>query len=221
MKKLSILLLALTTSVAVAAPALTTKKTIKGNDDRGSYDIDYVQLTPAFKNKVVRDRVNLDLKRFAREQRCEPNRQDRKHMYSNLTMDVSVMNDSVLAVEYTYDNFCMGAHPNNGPGASIYDLRNGKMLDVETEARDGQALRRLVVEKIIANKDAEVYEECKFLYGQEELTSGYYVYTLKKEGLQVTPDFPHVAKACAYDTIIPYGDVLPLVKDGSALESLR
>lgn len=221
MKKLSLLLLALTTSVAVAAPALTTKKTIKGNDNRGRYDIDYVQLTPAFKNKVVRDRVNTALKGIARDNLCEANRQDRKHMYANMTMDVSLQNDAVLGLEYSYDNYCMGAHPNHGPGGLIYDLRDGKLLDVETEVRDGQALRRLVVEKIMANKDEEVYEECKFLYGQEELSAGYYIYVLKKDGVHVTPDFPHVAQACAYETTIPYSEVQPLLKDGSALESLR
>jgi hypothetical protein len=219
MKNLVIAAGILLSTAALAAGALTTKATVKGKDNRGSFNITYVQLTAAIKNKAGRLAVNKDVKKTALSYICEANPKNHKNMESNIAMQVSYVSQDLLGISYTTDYFCNGAYPDHTPMGAIYSIRTGKPLDVEKEVRDEAALRRLVVEKVMANlpKGDDAVEDCNQMYGQDEFTAGYYTYVLKNGALTVSPDYPHVAQACGFDTDISLNDLKPLLKEGSDL----
>jgi hypothetical protein len=222
------LVLALFLSVSAYAevqPGFTYNKQVKGKDARGEFNINYVLISPrAVRNDAIRRHVNAQMAASARSMLCEADRGNADKMSSNLATTVTHANADLLALRQGYDNYCMGAYPNHGTMSVLFDLRTGKQVEVENEAIDKNALKSLIVDKVLANKPAkdpsEGEEGCDSLYDREQLSQTGYEVGLKDAKLVVTQDYAHVAQACAYDTEISLSDVKSLLKPESILQRI-
>ncbi len=225
MRRISILLalpllaLAASADVSAAQPGMTTVRRIHGNDQRGKYDIAWVRLTERFSNAVVRARVNADLEREARSRICDPDPQRVRSLAAEFEMEVTYLSARLLGIRTTEFVSCGGAHPTHGPGALLYDLRTGRQLAVENQVADPEAFGRFVARRALAARPRNP-GECAGAYTLDPLGQTGYIYLLKSRTLTAIQDYPHVMKACAYETEIPYADIVRFLKPGSPLRTL-
>ncbi|HEX9939205.1 MAG TPA: hypothetical protein VGB15_18830 [Longimicrobium sp.] len=226
MRRISILLtlplLALAASAGdCVAQGMTRVQRIQGSDQRGRYDIAWVRLTERFPNAAVRARVNADLEREARSHICDraPDRERRRHYEAEYEMKVTYLSPRLLGISTREFISCGGAHPNHGPGALLYDLRTGRQLVVENQVADPEAFGRFVARRALAARPRNP-GECVDAYTLDPLGETVYIYLLKNRTLTAIQDYPHVMKACAYETEIPHADIVRFLKPGSPLRAL-
>jgi len=197
----------------VAQPTTRTVR-IAGKDQRGKYDISWLQLTTRFPGPV-RARVNTDLEKEARAHICPANTGE--HLDAEFSMKLTYLSPDLLGVSTAEDSFCGGAHPVHGTRGLLYDLRTGARLEVEQEMARAEAFRRFVDRRVLAARPSDTSEECAEVNKQQ---SWGYIYILEPRGLSVTQDYPNVIMACGYTTDIPYADIIPFLKPSSALRTL-
>jgi len=211
---LSLCLLALAATVADgAAQGMTTTRRIRGNDQRGKFDIAWLQLTQRFPNAAVRARVNRDLENEARSRICPAGAG--QHLESEFSMEATYLSPRLLGVSTFEFSFCGGAHPTHGTRGVLYDLRTGRRIEVENEMADLRAFRRFRDRRVRAVRPRDP-GECADTYDGD---TGY-IYILKNRNLSVTQDFPNVIMACAYETLVPHADLVPFLKPASPLRAL-
>lgn len=205
-------------------PGFSVPKHLKGKDARGEFDISYVQISPrALPNTGVRSRVNKAMLDQAKRVICDANAEEAQNMSSTYSVTVTQASPEMFAVRASFDVNCGGAHPDNGTESAVFDLRSGKQIEVEKEATDGAAFRAAVVEKLLANKPAlgegeKEDEGCYEFYTREHFSTDFFEYGVKDGKLVVTPSYPHVILACAFDTEIPLSELKGLFKPGSVLQ---
>jgi hypothetical protein len=198
-----------------AAQPLTRTQRIAGKDERGKYDITWLQLTERAAGAAVRARVNTDLEKEARSHICRPN--DGRNLDAWYEMRVTYLSRHVLGVSAAEFISCGGPSPSHGTRALLYDLRTGSRIEVETEMAERRAFRRFVDRRVFANLPRDA-GECADVYKQG--TWGY-IYILNARTLAVSQDYPNVVKACGYATDIPHADIVRFLRPTSALRTLR
>ncbi|MBI4125664.1 MAG: hypothetical protein HY466_07035 [Deltaproteobacteria bacterium] len=197
-------------------PGLTVIKRIRGNDNRGKFSIQYVQLTRKLTNRAIRNKLNTSLLKEAKRYICDADPKRRKNMESNLAPKVTFANQEALAITSSYDFYCGGPYPDAGIRTSFYDLRSGEKVAIEDQVRDLKVFKHLVVEKMLANIPPDM-EGCKDYYTDEQLLDNDLKFEVKEGKLVASQDYAHVARACEYDTDIFFADVKSFVKEGSTL----
>jgi len=202
-------------AVDCAAQSLTRVQRIAGNDQRGKYEISWVELTERFADAAVRARLNRDLEREARSHLCEPNAG--ANMDASFEMKVTYLGPRLLGISTAEDSFCGGAHPSHGTRGLLYYLRTSTRLDVEREMVNAEAFRRFVDRRVRAARPSNAPEECADAY--KEQTWGY-IYILGPRSVSVSQDYPNVVMACAYTTQIPHAALIPFLKPNSPLRTL-
>ncbi|MFL5385341.1 MAG: hypothetical protein ACJ8GN_22710 [Longimicrobiaceae bacterium] len=210
---LSLLALAGSAADAVAQP-LTRTRRIAGKDDRGKYEIVWLQLTERFPDAAVRARVNADLEKEALSHICRPT--DGEYLEAWYQMKVTYLSAQVLGVSTGMFISCGYPNPLHGTWALLYDLRTGARIEVETEMAERRAFRRFVDRRVLANQPRDP-AECKDAY---KPPAGY-IYIPRQRTLTVIQDYPNVVQACAYDTEIPHADIIRFLRPTSALRTLR
>jgi len=197
---------------AIAQPMKTMRR-VAGKDDRGKYDITWVQLTERFADAAVRARVNADLEKEALSHICRPT--DGEYLDAWYEMKVTYLSSHVLGVTTAKFISCGFPNPLHGTWALLYDLRTGERIEVETEVAERRAFRRFVDRRVLANQPRDM-PDCTGVY--KPPTS--YIYILGQRTLDVSQDFPNVIQACGYTTEIPYADIVRFLRPGSALRTL-
>jgi hypothetical protein len=220
-----LLLLALSSLLLAAwaragAAQATTVRSIKGQDERGKYQIAWVRLAEGAAAPAVRRSVNADLEREARDHACdpEPNPERRRYLQAWYEMEVTYRSPRLLAIRTSMELWC-GPSPVSGPRLLLYDLRTGKRIEVEQEMADPRAFRRFVARRALAAAPRGA-DHCAELYTLQELTRTSYVYILNARSLTASQEYPRVMMSCGYDTEIPYADIMRFVKPGSPLRTL-
>lgn len=225
MRRISILLalplLALAASAGdCVAQAMTRVQRIHGSDQRGKYDIAWVRLTERFSNAGVRARVNADLEKEARSRICDPDPQRVGSLAAEFEMEVTYLTARLLGIRTREFVSCAGAHPTHGPGALLYDLRTGRRLAVENQVADPEAFGRFVARRALAARPRNAGECAEAYNTLDPRGETGYIYLLKNRTLTAIQDYPHVMKACAYETEIPHADIVRFLKPGSPLRTL-
>lgn len=203
------------------AAQATTRRSIKGHDERGKYQVTWVRLAEGAADPVARRAVNADLEREARAHICDPEAdpQRRRYLEAWYEMEVTYRSPRLLGIRTSMELWCGAASPSGGPGLLLYDLRTGKRIEVESEMADPRAFRHFVARRALAAVPGDA-GECAELYTLEELARTGYVYALGARGLTALQHYPRVVMACGYDTEIPYADIMRFVKPGSPLRTL-
>jgi hypothetical protein len=214
-------ILAFVVSVSAAAAPNVVDRQIRGNDNRGQFNIQYVELSKDAASPAVRSKVNAALATIAKASICEADPANRRRMSSKVDMKVSFINKELLAVEAHRDYYCGGPYPDKGAEAHLFDLQSGNEIRLEDQIVDRSAFRRAIVTKMLANlpKDKE-HEDCKELYSEDQLRTADVSYLLKAGQLVVSPSYPHVTRTCEFGTPIPWSNVAAFMKPNSPLGHL-
>lgn len=207
----------LPTAHAEVLPGLTEVKQLKGTDDRGLFNLHYVQLTAKVANESVRTKVNKLMEEMAMSSICEADAERRDSMESNFFVKVSYGSLDVLAIEANQYYFCGGAHPDGGITSYLYDLRSGEEAPVESQIADAEGFRAAVVSAVLANVPRDA-DECGEFYTREEFLSQSFNYTVAEGKLVASPQFPHAIAACIFETDVPYSAIGVFVKADSVLD---
>jgi len=196
-----------------AAQPMTRMLRTGGKDQRGKYDIMWLQLTGRFAYAAVRARVNADLEKEARSHICPANAGE--YLGSEFSMKVTYLSPYLLGISTFEFSTCGGASPVHGTRALLYDLRTGRRIEVENEMADTRAFRRFVDARVFASQPGDA-GECADAY---KSGTGY-IYILNARTLSVTQDYPNVIMACGYTTEIPHADIIRFLEPGSPLRTL-
>lgn len=200
-------------------PRYSITKQLRGNDKHGKFNIKWVELTPKFKNNVVRKQINKELEKYAKGYICEADQSERERMSSTFEMKVTFLSEQILGVKTINDTFCGGPYPDHSPGSLIFNLRTGRRIEIESEVQDQITFRSFVVKKVLATVPKNS-GECKEIYVEEDLKNTGYIYILDNQKLITIQDYPHVSQACAFETEIPYESITKFIKPGSVLETV-
>jgi hypothetical protein len=221
----SLLLLSLAFSLSAHAeilPGMLYTKVLKGQDDHGSYNIAYLQISPkALPNDSARRPVNYALASLARGALCESNHAARKELDSQVDMKPLIANHDVLSVDMSQDSNC-GAYPEAGITSLLFDLRTGKQVEeLDSQMTDAKAFKDLVVAKVLENAPKQdVDQDCRDMYTKDELVTNVFNFSVREDRIIATQEYPHAANACAFDTEISFADIKALVKPGSTLSRI-
>lgn len=210
-------------------------KTIKSESktDKYEYAVSYPQLLPG--SVPAYAAISAQIRSHITEGDCggQPDQEGASYYYS-AEATVVALNATYVGVAVRTNDYCGGAHPNNGTYYLTYDARNGAELSIEREfgfkhyndpeydfekmeARR-KLLAELLVERIPAGDAKECYEGTRA--EKLETLSNFYpvVHGLAKNKtvvLGVQP--PHVASVCAFEVRLNYAEIQHLLDRGSYL----
>lgn len=225
MKTMTMTLIAiLTSAVAHAAPTFV-KKSFKGKDARGEFDIQYVQLVPGRdSNPLAIRKINETLKKEARESICEPadGQWKPEDMSSNRTSKVTRLDSDVVSIQINYDLFCGGAYPDYGITSSLFDLNTGRQVDFRRDSKSEELWHAIVQARLKAGMPTGAdLGDCEEYY-KENARDGFSFKALaiKAKTIEIQTDYPHAIQACDFSVEIPLKDLLPIAKRGTLLERL-
>jgi hypothetical protein len=215
------LFLASTFAQAKVIPGFVYSKELKGNDDRGSFDIQYVQISPkALPNDAIRRPINAELAKMAHDSICDADHDRKDNMESNQKTTVTIAEPRALALDISSDYYCGGAHPDGGIVSFLYDLSTGKKVTIESQMTDEKAFKALVVDKVLANIPSGDVGDCADMYTKEALTEAFFNYRAEDDGIVATQMYAHAMQACGFSTKIPAAELAPLLRGGSLLKKL-
>ncbi|MBG1230864.1 hypothetical protein [Aestuariivirga litoralis] len=133
----------------------------------------------------------------------------------DVSLSPTVLTAHWLVVGSGDGSFCGGAHPANSSSEQVYDLRNGKALDLRTwfasgiAAKDGKLsgkLESMVMKAFTDDKDngEECAEAVKDNFGWDV--------SLASTGMSFTPELPYVSTACANAVVIGFKEAAEFLK---------
>lgn len=134
-----------------------------------------------------------------------------------------------VALRIAQDYYCGGAYPDTSQTVVTWDLSTGQRVDwsaalpglnLTADSLDDMpagyvgnvrsaALGAWWSARMLANPDAEWVEQCRPTFDPESLAgTGFKIWADPENGgVSVTPDFPHVAKACAETATLTTADL--------------
>ena len=233
--KISILIAASLLSLTAAA---NQYKTVKEKKSTKNYeqDISY----PRFNKTSVPGyaRLNTELKKQLLDGACDEKEAAMAEYPFNYSADVSVvgLNSRYVGLQINYDDFCGGAHPNDGYYFETFSAQTGTLLPIGDEfglydydnpkyndAKD-QAIRLEIAKILIKHLPKDSDTDCfgGNISEQEKLDTLVSFYPSigglaknKTVVLAISP--PHVAEVCQFDARVPYDEVKDLILPGSYL----
>jgi hypothetical protein len=200
-----------------AMAALTIKQSVKGKDDRGEFDIQYIQLTREFANKTIRNKLNKTIRASALEQICDKNPERKGDMSSSLTMDVGYSSDHAISLLESYETSC-GMSFNGGTRGALYSLTTGDLVEIEDEIENKTAFKNIALNALVKAAPQGDGNDCS--YKREDLESKSLEYSVVGNDLVISPYYAQVEKVCGFDTKIPLTHLSRMVKKDSTLAKI-
>lgn len=215
---LFILCLASPAIVGTAAHPLTQAGRLQGSDDRGTFDLRYVQLTSeAVPDPALRSRVNAALEQAARISTCVADPALRHQMSSAYSARVTYASREALAVDARTFLFC-GYMGTSGLHSSLYDLRAGEETRFEDEFADYAGFRAAAAALMLEQAPASPSAYCADGYTLEHFSHRTVGFGITEKGLVARPAYSGERRGCLFAARIPFPVVAPFVRPGSTLE---
>jgi hypothetical protein len=191
-----------------------TIKDIKGNDERGSYTIQY----PFLKKPYASKKLNALLKNTSIDSfLCEKDASKKKLMYSTINVKPSFLSKRLFSYMLEYDSYCGGPYPDSGVFFVIADIKKGALVDIKAQFTDFKKFKYLVIDEFQKQRPRDYVKDCQHLSTREELALVTPEFLLKNKTLIARQDYAHVARACEYDIVIHCDLLMPYLKQNSSL----
>lgn len=124
---------------------------------------------------------------------------------ADFNVEVKLVSDKYISFSEWYSIFCGGAHPNHGVVGYNLDLHENKVLDKLEEV-----FPKLDFYSLLKNKYKEEFQEeidCDY-FGKNNIDIwDYSTWVLTKEGIEITPSFPHVLGPCEIPFLLEYMEI--------------
>ncbi|MFZ1086748.1 MAG: hypothetical protein WAN35_17435 [Terracidiphilus sp.] len=142
------------------------------------------------------------------------------HSFWEQKSRVSVLTHDVFSIESEAFVYCGGPHPDEQYFPLTYNMQTGKRFDF---ARDAATLFKSEI--LPANDLIEIYKrhypaemsDCNISFID---SNAGLILNFAPRGLEITLDLPHVIAACGPEIVVPYREILPLVKNDNPFRSL-
>lgn len=229
MKKIYLILII--SSIALAGYAVTASANIAndlvvikhkdGYNDQGKFNLQYLELTSRFPNNNMRQKMNMVLRKELLDgYLCDTDSKEKNIMHSQSTIKMLYATKNILSFELTYDHYCAGPYPDSGTSFYIYDLNTGSQVNVEDEINNLNDYKKFLNIKFNADIPKNISQDCRLLYKQQNFSEMNYKYSATGNGLTVSQDYPHAARACEFNIDIPCSEFKTYLKPNSLLNDL-
>jgi hypothetical protein len=147
-----------------------------------------------------------------------------EHWLWETTARVTYADREIFSVDIVTERDCGGPYPTNAaPGPITFDLRTGKRVGFadlfESYKQNKPAIIRAVFGKHIG-KSIES-DGCPSLWSLEDMMQYAGPYYVVPGGIVVTPEFPHVMEACAFQETVSASALRPLAAPDAVLMRLQ
>ena len=111
---------------------------------------------------------------------------------ADISVVVELVSNEYLSFSEYSSIYCGGAHPSYNKSSYNFDLKNKKQLGPLTDLYP--VLNHYELLKSKYENDTDLQEECEYFAG--EYVWEYYSWYLTKDGVTITPQFPHALTPC-------------------------
>ncbi|WP_299312661.1 hypothetical protein [uncultured Aquimarina sp.] len=113
--------------------------------------------------------------------------------WADIRIDMELVSDQHISFTEYSSIYCGGAHPNHNTVGYNFDFKNKKQLDRITDMYPN--LNHFQLLKMKYENDSDLDSECDYFSDGEWLWE-YYSWVLTKNGITITPSFPHAMTPC-------------------------
>jgi hypothetical protein len=113
--------------------------------------------------------------------------------WADLSIKIELVSNQYISFSEFSSIYCGGAHPNHITDGYNFDYKNKLELDKLTDIYPNLDHYKLLKKKY--ENDQEQQIECEYFTDREELWD-YYSWVLTKDGITITPSYPHAMTPC-------------------------
>ena len=113
--------------------------------------------------------------------------------WADIIIEIELISNQYISFSEYSSIYCGGAHPNHNISGYNFDLKNKLELDKLTDIYPTLNHYQLLKNKYDNDDDLQI--ECEYFTDNEELWE-YYSWVLTKDGVTITPSYPHAMTPC-------------------------
>ncbi|WP_438712143.1 hypothetical protein ACSTS3_06875 [Aquimarina muelleri] len=125
--------------------------------------------------------------------------------WADINIEIELISNQYLSFSEYSSIYCGGAHPNYNTTGYNFDYKNKRQLDRITDIYPNvdhfQELKRKY------KNDTDLDSECDYFTDREAYWK-YYSWVLTKNGITITPSYPHAMTPCEMGFLLPYNKLL-------------
>jgi len=112
-----------------------------------------------------------------------------------------------LEVQKTESGFCGGPHPYSGVEYTMYDLSTGETVDLHSWVREGENLRKLILQQYVPDGDGE--DQCADMVRENDI----YSLRLDSTGIVFYTEFGHCCVSCDQEFLLTFDALKPFLTE--------
>lgn len=124
--------------------------------------------------------------------------------YADINIEIELVSNRYISFSEYASIYCGGAHPSHTINGYNLDLKNNIQLDKLTDVYPNLNHFQLLRNKY--DDDPDLHDECEYFTSGEALWE-YYSWVFTKNGITITPHFPHVLAPCAVGFTLTYEEL--------------
>lgn len=125
--------------------------------------------------------------------------------WADINIKIELVSDQYLSFSEYSSIYCGGAHPNHNTTGHNFDYKNKRKLDRITDIYPNLDHFQVLKRKYASDTDLD--KECDYFTDGEAYWE-YYSWVLTKEGITITPSYPHVMTPCETGFILTHDELL-------------
>lgn len=122
----------------------------------------------------------------------------------DITIEIELVSNQYISFTEYASIYCGGAHPNHSTIGYNFDLKNKIQLDNLTDIYPHVNHYELLKDKY--KNDPDLDSECEYFTSSEE-SWAYYSWVLTKNGVTITPSYPHAMTPCEIGFPLTYEEL--------------
>ena len=124
--------------------------------------------------------------------------------WADIIIEIELISNQYISFSEYSSIYCGGAHPNHNISGYNFDLTNKLELDKLTDIYPTLNHYQLLKNKYDNDDDLQI--ECEYFTDNEELWE-YYSWVLTKDGVTITPSYPHAMTPCETEFYLAYKEL--------------
>lgn len=124
--------------------------------------------------------------------------------WADINIEIELISNQYISFTEYSSIYCGGAHPSHNTKGYNFDLINKVQLNKLTDIYPNLNHYQLLKKKY--KKDASLDKECEYFTSGEERFD-YYSWVLTKNGVTITPSFPHAMAPCETGFTLTYKEI--------------
>ncbi len=202
-------------NLAWSQPQISIKK-IRGNDERGQFNLEYIELGKTLGTQRREAANRLLYQDMISDKLCSADPTNKHKMHSKSVVQLKYSSKHLLSFTSNVDIYCAGPYPDSAILYSTYDLNTAKRIELLKEGRNEKQLKKLIREQFIKQKPS-LSKDCNDLFTQKASSDLYVQFFIEQGQLIIRQEYPHVIRACEYDITISCCNLIKLLKKESPL----